>query len=351
MSGNRRTTLISVIIPVYNVEEYLNECIQSIVTQTFKDIEIILVDDGSTDSSGLICDKWMQKDERIKVIHKKNGGLSSARNAGIDDAQGKYIIFVDSDDYWIDTDSLAHLYDTAEKFDADVVRGEYIAVNEKGERIKTIAKNKSIYSNKPLDSATFYINCIAGENFSWLYLFKRNSINILRFDEGRKFQEDKDYNIKSFSTPRKCVYVDNRFYVYRRREGSIITTPQVSNLEGSFSLCEVFRKYSHITKDVKLRAIYQYNSIMMYYWTLETLSSAPYYAKHPSIIKELSLCERQKQVAEWARKDRRHYPFYTYVNPYIGTKTLRIELLIKGTILKFGSKYKQKILKILKKTK
>lgn len=349
MSENSRIALISVIVPVYNVENYLDECIQSIVKQTFRDMEIILVDDGSTDSSGMLCDKWAKKDERIKVIHKQNGGLSSARNAGIDAVQGKYIIFVDSDDYWIGTDCLAYLYDTAEKFDADVVRGEYIAVNDKGERIKTIIKNKSEYSNKPLDSATFYTKAIAGENFSWLYFFKRNSINTLRFDEERKFQEDIDFNIKYFSTPRKCLYVDNRFYAYRKREASIITTPRISNLEGSFSLCDVFHEYSHIAIATKLKATYQCNSVMMYYWTLETLSSAPYYANHPSIIKDLSLCERQKQVAEWAKKDRRHYPFYTYINPYIGTKILRVELLIKGTILKYGSKCKRRIYKWIKK--
>ena len=349
MSENSRIALISVIVPVYNVENYLDECIQSIVKQTFRDMEIILVDDGSTDSSGMLCDKWAKKDERIKVIHKQNGGLSSARNSGIDVAQGKYIIFVDSDDYWIGTDSLAHLYDTAEKFDADVVRGEYIAVNDRGEKIKTITKNKSEYSNNPLDSATFYSKAIAGENFSVLFFFKIDSIGTLRFDEGRKFQEDIDFNIKYFSSPRTCVYIENKFYVYRKREASIITTPRISNLEGSFSLCEVFRKYSHITKDAKLKVTYQYNSIMMYYWTLETLSSAPYYAKHPSIIKELFLCERQKQVAGWARKDRTHYPFYIYINPHIATKILRIELLIKGTILKYGSKCKKTIYKWIKK--
>jgi glycosyltransferase involved in cell wall biosynthesis len=341
--------MISVIVPVYNVELYLHECIQSIVTQTFRDIEIILIDDGSTDSSGMLCDKWAEKDKRIKVIHKPNGGLSSARNAGIDIAVGKYMIFVDSDDYWLGTDSLAHLYDTAEKFGADVVRGEYIAVNNKGERIKTINKNKSEYSNKPLDSTTFYTKAIAGENFSVLFFFKKDTISTLRFDEERKFQEDIDFNIKYFSTPRKCVYVDNRFYAYRKREASIITTPRISNLEGSFSLCEVFQKYSKFTADAKLKETYQYNSVMMYYWTLETLASAPYYAKHLEIIKDLSLCKRQKRVSEWARKNRRHYPFYIYINPHIGTKILRIELLIKGTILKYGSKCKRTIYKWIKK--
>lgn len=91
--------LISVIIPVYKVEKYLDECIQSVINQTYKNLEIILVDDGSPDNCGKICDEYAKKDNRIKVIHKENGGLSSARNAGLDIARGEYISFIDSDDY------------------------------------------------------------------------------------------------------------------------------------------------------------------------------------------------------------------------------------------------------------
>ena len=91
--------MISVIVPIYNVEKYLIKCIESIINQTYKDLEIILVDDGSTDSSGKICDEFATKDNRIKVIHKKNGGLSSARNIGLDICKGNYISFIDSDDY------------------------------------------------------------------------------------------------------------------------------------------------------------------------------------------------------------------------------------------------------------
>ena len=91
--------LISVIVPVYNVEEYLDRCIESIVNQTYKNLEILLIDDGSTDNSYNICDKWAKKDNRIKVVHKENGGVSSARNVGLDVATGDYIGFVDSDDY------------------------------------------------------------------------------------------------------------------------------------------------------------------------------------------------------------------------------------------------------------
>jgi glycosyltransferase involved in cell wall biosynthesis len=280
---------ISVIVPVYNVEKYLDECIQSIVSQTFKDIEIILVNDGSTDSSGLICDQWMQKDERIKVIHKKNGGLSSARNAGIDAAQGKYIIFVDSDDYWIGTDSLAHLYDTAEKFDADVVRGEYIVENEKGERINTIAKNKSVYSNKLLDSATFYINCIAGENYSWLFLFKRDAFKESRFDEDVIFLEDTDFNISFFSSQHRCIYTNIEFYIYRKRSNSILTTPRISNLSGMLNLSDVFQKYSKQCDDIQLKKEFSNKAIMYYYWTLEEMTYDSYFKQKYKIAQKICL--------------------------------------------------------------
>ncbi len=94
-----KNDLISIVIPIYNVQDYLERCIQSIISQTYKNIEIILVDDGATDNSGKLCDEYLKKDERIKVIHKENGGLSDARNVGKENANGKYIAFIDSDDY------------------------------------------------------------------------------------------------------------------------------------------------------------------------------------------------------------------------------------------------------------
>ena len=104
MYGN----LVSVIVPIYNVEKYLEKCIESIVNQTYKNLEIILVDDGSQDNCPAMCDEWTQKDSRIKVIHKKNGGLSSARNAGLEVSNGEYISFVDSDD-WLDENTFEEL--------------------------------------------------------------------------------------------------------------------------------------------------------------------------------------------------------------------------------------------------
>ena len=110
---------ISVIVPVYNVEKYLRKCIESILNQTFREFELILVDDGSTDSSGKICDEYALKDSRIKVIHKENGGASSARNAGLDVAKGEYIGFVDSDD-WIEMDMYGELYRLIKENNTDI---------------------------------------------------------------------------------------------------------------------------------------------------------------------------------------------------------------------------------------
>ena len=112
--------MVSVIIPVYNVEQYIRQCIDSAIDQTYKDIEIILVDDGSTDNSGTICDEYAERDRRIKVIHKKNGGLSDARNAGMNIARGKYIYFLDSDDY-IKKNALEELVSFSEKEQAEIV--------------------------------------------------------------------------------------------------------------------------------------------------------------------------------------------------------------------------------------
>lgn len=138
--------LVSIVVPVYNVEKYLNRCISSIVNQTYENIEIILVDDGSKDNSGEICDEWAEKDTRIKVIHKSNGGLSSARNAGASVAQGEYISFIDSDDY-IRPIMIKDLVLCCEKYNADI----------------GIANVKQIYRNFESVMPDQEVYCCSGE--------------------------------------------------------------------------------------------------------------------------------------------------------------------------------------------
>ena len=112
--------MISIIVPVYNTEKYLDQCIQSILSQTYTDFELLLIDDGSTDSSGVICDRYAEQDSRVRVFHKPNGGVSSARNIGLDNTKGEWITFLDSDD-WIAPSMLDEVYKTAMVNDADMV--------------------------------------------------------------------------------------------------------------------------------------------------------------------------------------------------------------------------------------
>ena len=148
---------ISIVVPVYNVENYLDRCLESLVNQTLKKIEIILVDDGSIDNSSSICDLWKLKDSRIKVIHKKNGGLSSARNAGMKIAIGKYIGFVDSDDD-VELDMYEKMYIVAEKYTVDFIMSDYLRVlNDNHKYNKSLDIDGGYYDKSKIIKDSFQI--------------------------------------------------------------------------------------------------------------------------------------------------------------------------------------------------
>lgn len=174
--------LISIIIPVYNVEKYLDRCMDSIINQTHKNLEIILVDDGSTDSSGIICDKYLQKDKRIKVIHKENGGLSSARNAGLKKATGDYIGFVDSDD-WVSQDFYSYLYNLIIKYNAGIAMCDYFITDGFG--IPEIEKEEiKELNNNDLMNLFFRTKGERSNSSVWNRLYKKEIINDVQFPDG-----------------------------------------------------------------------------------------------------------------------------------------------------------------------
>ncbi len=195
---------VSIIVPVYNVEKYLNRCVDSILSQTYRNIEIILVDDGSPDSCPAICDEYATADKRIKVIHKNNGGLASARNAGLDQSTGQYILFVDSDD-WIDPDGVKKLVYIAEKYLVDFVR--FRAVKN---GFPSIADNTPVWLGKPREmSGGLYTKQRIETDIlprlittpeltmgpivsAWGSLFRRDFLDNtkIRFDESIRFSED-----------------------------------------------------------------------------------------------------------------------------------------------------------------
>ena len=212
--------LISVIVPVYNVEKYLDQCIDSIVNQTFKNLEIILIDDGSTDASSSICDTWATKDNRIVVIHKENGGVSSARNLGLERATGDFIGFIDSDDY-IENDFYEFLMNNLNEYDADISRciyryayddGHYKASDELNQDVVIFEDNISILNDLHNSGHKSVV--------LWNKLYKASVINNVRFDESLKVGEDVVFNYYAFKNANRMVCWDIPKYNYRMRESS-----------------------------------------------------------------------------------------------------------------------------------
>lgn len=219
--------LISVIVPVYKVEQYLDGCIDSLVKQSYANLEIILVDDGSPDNCPKKCDEWAQKDSRIKVIHKKNGGLSSARNAGLDIANGNYYAFVDSDD-WVEPTMYADMIKIIKSYKVDFVAGKINCyIEDKDKFIPFMEKSdRYIIKTNKLFTKDEYRKLIISNNIEsavWNKLYKKEYIANLRFKEGRLFE---DYLFSYFATKKMeaMYYLATPYYNYRIRKNSICTS-------------------------------------------------------------------------------------------------------------------------------
>ena len=209
---------ISIIVPVYKVEKYLKKCVDSILAQTFSDFELILVDDGSPDNSGRICDDYAKKDARVRVVHKQNGGLSSARNAGIEVAKGKYLGFVDSDDY-IAEDMYELLYKAIIKEEADLsICGIYDVYEGKDPIIKPTIK-KTVTAEEAL-LLILQGNIISVHAVNKLY--KRELFSTIRYPEG-KYHEDSFIIVDLLNQCHKVAIDSEQKYYYYHRLGSINT--------------------------------------------------------------------------------------------------------------------------------
>lgn len=199
---------ISVIVPVYNAGKWLQRCIDSILAQTFTDFELLLIDDGSTDNSGAICDEYAEQDSRIRVFHKPNGGVSSARNLGLDNARGEWITFVDSDD-WIISAYLSSLLGDEE---VDFAMLNYQAVGWKG-WINKEYENR-VYSENELPQ--FFVSHLISCNTPWAKVFKCSIIkkNYIRFDEALSYGEDTLFVIDYLMHVEKVRIINNKYYYY-----------------------------------------------------------------------------------------------------------------------------------------
>ena len=211
--------LISIIVPIYNVEKYLNKCVESIINQTYKNLEIILVDDGSPDNCPAICDEWAKKDNRIKVIHKENGGLSDARNAGLAVATGEYIAFIDSDDY-IELDFYNKLYKVIKDTNCDISMCNLRMVYENN---NVFVDNYDTFEITEYSTTEAMSALIDDEirQVVWNKLYKADIIKNILFDIG-KYHEDEFWSYKAIGAADKIAAIDYTGYYYLQRSGSIM---------------------------------------------------------------------------------------------------------------------------------
>ena len=239
--NENKNPIVSVIVPVYNTEKYIDKCIQSIVNQTYESLEIVVIDDGSTDKSTLICDKWKDKDSRIKVIHKKNGGLSDARNIGIDNSSGEFVCFVDSDDI-ISPNMVEDLMNIVLCNNNDIVCCNFARFID-GEEIKytRYSKTRSVSQQEAIklllkDEIT---NHVCNK------LFRKQVFKDIRFPIGRKY-EDIGVMYKLILNSDKIIITDGKYYGYTIRNESITNTVKQEAINDMIYL--VNERYNELSK-------------------------------------------------------------------------------------------------------
>ncbi len=240
MSDN---STISIIIPVYKVEKYIRKCLDSVINQTYKNLQIIIVDDGSPDKCGEICNEYAKRDDRIQVIHKKNGGISDARNVGIRAATGKYIGFVDSDDY-ISSDMFEDMYNLIESQKADVCITNFYTVNGDNVSIKNIDAEDKILSSIEVLKEILLDKSI--QSYAWNKLYKRELFNDIEYPVGKKYEDIGT----TFYIMEKCdkIIVSSKpyYYYYINRSDSIVNIKSEDSILDYMDLIET--RYDYIEK-------------------------------------------------------------------------------------------------------
>lgn len=264
--------LVSIIIPVYNVQQYLPQCLESVCNQTYSNIEIIVVDDGSKDTSGVISDEYAAKDERIIVIHKANGGLSSARNEGICRAKGEYYLFVDSDDY-IDREMVEDLLGAMLEHDAQLVECGMRKVYSDGKTEEVCNDSEVVLTGKEAVSS-FLDRKNSMKPVACDSLYHKSIFQEIRFDEGR-LHEDGWFKYKAFYTAEKVVVVPKAYYNYRQeRDGSIMTVKVgKKNIRDIIDAFEARNAYFEARNEsdlsIQAREAY-YRELLSYYYVVNT---------------------------------------------------------------------------------
>lgn len=264
--------LVSVIVPIYKVENYIEECIESILAQTYRELEIILVDDGSPDRCGAICDRYAQMDPRILALHPKNGGAAAARNVGLRTATGAYITFVDSDDY-LEPDAYAHMVRALEETGADVVQAGFRNVYVNGQQIHPGAAERCDYSTIAyLTHFTEDWTCA----LCWDKLFRKNVLTDVFFEEGHLI-DDEFFTYKAIFNARKIVYIPTVTYNHRLRSSSVMRNPAGLERKNRDTLEAMDKRRRDVAErfpELKTHYENNYADYLLYYSTTDRATAA-----------------------------------------------------------------------------
>ena len=275
---------ISVIIPVYNVEKYLKRCLDSVINQTYKNLEVILVDDGSTDNSGKICDEYAEKDKRIIVIHKNNGGLSDARNKGLDICTGNYISFIDSDD-WIEKNFYEFAIDNLDKADL-LIFDYYLTTDKKKKFVKCLTKACYLTVEECLRE----LSKANIQSYAWNKLYKKELFAFIRFPKGINYEDQAIMHL-IVDKCSKIKYFNKAFYNYFQNQKSITHTINYKNYKDFFYV-NILRgrflkkKYTEIY-EYHLNYIYSSISKLCWYYQSEKRYQLRYKLLQKVILKKL----------------------------------------------------------------
>lgn len=310
--------LISIIIPVYNVERFLSQCIESVISQSYFNWELLLVNDGSTDKSGKICDKYADKDNRISVIHKNNEGVSKARNKGLEKANGQWIAFLDADDE-VQCDWLISLIPYLVR-DWSIIRFGYSTYKGKSLLCNSIPEKENITDLLDFINSTNYAHAV------WAYLFKKEFVDKyhIRFQEKLKYAEDQVFLLQCLNRDPKLYCVKNILYKYKLRDGSTVsiginTQRAKTNLIAAITYVECcLNEYKRINRFAK-NAIR--NFVMDYYMYL---THCPDYTKSTSAKLYNEFYKNYKSLIPLYRRDlllllasiHPHIGMYIFTHPY-----------------------------------
>lgn len=241
--------LVSVIVPIYKVENYLRECVDSIISQSYNNLEIILVDDGSPDNCPKICDEYVLQDSRIKVIHKPNGGLSDARNAGIEVAKGEYLSFVDSDDVIHSQMIEVLIKPLIEDKSVKMSACQFLEFDDG----KEFDKNIELKPSETIDFQEYFTKRIW--TIAWAKVYEKSLFENIKYPVGR-YHEDEFTTYKVCYEAKKVAYTESQLYFYRQREGSIMNTLSVKNVTDTHDALKERVEFFQERKEDKVYALF-----------------------------------------------------------------------------------------------